>query len=117
MSYKKSLKVEVLQQVKDALLYFYIPKKLISYKVTLFRSNNTYSIESILILFKDKLLQFLSSATDEDSKSRSLADECESALNILSNHPRKIIEAINSVIAINMGRHGILLNLGYPQYG
>ena len=99
-------KANILEHVKGLLTCFCVPK-LISYKANSFKKKKIISIENI---FKSKLLIVRSSAADEDGESNSSAGEYASVLNVPSNNPEKITEAINTVIASYERKRPLLPN-------
>jgi glutamine kinase len=106
---EKSLlsKSKILDKLEGKLNYFNIPK-LISFNIDLIVSSTAAFAENIGLKFENKKLIVRSSAADEDGHSNSSAGEYASVLNIPSNNPEKITEAINTVIASYKKKRSLL---------
>jgi glutamine kinase len=93
-----STKARTLKEIEDKLFLLKIPK-LHYFTVFSFAENISYIIDETNRILHDKNIAVRSSAADEDGKTSSSAGEYVSVLNIPSNNPEKITEAINTVIA------------------
>jgi len=91
-------KAGILQNIKDKLSFFNVPK-LISFNVALYKGGKVSVTDEILSLSKDSLLIIRSSAADEDGVLRSSAGEYDSILNIPSKNQSQITKGIDKVIS------------------
>ena len=91
-------KAGILQNIKDKLSFFNVPK-LISFNVALYKGGKVSVTDEILSLSKDSLLIIRSYAADEDGVLRSSAGEYDSILNIPSKNQSQITKGIDKVIS------------------
>jgi len=97
MNSKERSKAKVLQNIKERLSFFNVPK-LLSINAILYKEGKVSVTDEILSLSKDSFLVVRSSAADEDGGLNSCAGEYDSILNISPNNPSQIIEGIDKVI-------------------
>ena len=90
-------KSKILRSLTSKVISFKIPK-LLSFNAELF-VDSKIAIVDVENKIGSKLVVVRSSAADEDNNISSLAGEYASVLNIPSNNPETITEAINTVIA------------------
>ena len=98
MNFTHYTKAGILQNIKDKLSFFNVPK-LISFNVALYKGGKVSVTDEILSLSKDSLLIIRSSAADEDGVLRSSAGEYDSILNIPSKNQSQITKGIDKVIS------------------
>ena len=90
MNYAHYTKAGILNNVKDKLSFFNVPK-FVSFNAALYKSGKVFISNEIKSLSKDSLLIIRSSAADEDGVLRSSAGEYDSILNIPSRNKFQII--------------------------
>jgi len=98
MNSKERSKAKVLQNIKERLSFFNVPK-LLSINAILYKEGKVSVTDEILSLSKDSLLIIRSSAADEDGVLRSSAGEYDSILNIPSKNQSQITKGIDKVIS------------------
>lgn len=91
-------KAAVLQEIEDKVTVFTVPK-LVRINALLYQENRSLLDSTIGTLASSPRLVVRSSAADEDGNINSSAGEYDSFLDIPSNCPDKISEAVDSVIA------------------
>ena len=91
-------KFEILRYLKPRISNFRIPK-ISSFNAKSINIMSSKLIDNINKEYQSKSVAIRSSAADEDGHTSTSAGEYASVLNIPSNNPEKITEAINTVIA------------------